>query len=263
LAAAPHPSLAPMQGPTPDGYAALTEKEKQTLRLIVRGHDAKSTARHLGLSVHTINERLRDARRKLSVSSSREAARLLFEREGTDPQNLADEQIGEAARQEGVGQDGRPDSGQSGRVARSRTGVVTMSLALGFLAVVAVPQIASAPEGSAASVSARTAEVEAAARRFLTLIDQGNWDESYALTTSTFQRQNTSKVWAGVSEQVRPPLGALVSRTMISHEDVPTPPHGHQVVKFRTNFANKPNVIEKVSLERAGNDWRVAGIYIE
>lgn len=61
---------------------ALSEKEKQTLRLIVRGHDAKSTARTLGLSVHTINERLRDARRKMAVSSSREAARLLLEAEG-------------------------------------------------------------------------------------------------------------------------------------------------------------------------------------
>jgi hypothetical protein len=128
---------------------------------------------------------------------------------------------------------------------------------------VALPQIASAPEGGAASANARTADVEAAARRFLTLIDQGRWDESYALTTTTFQQQNTSKVWADVSEQVRPPLGALVSRTMISHEDVPTPPHGHRIVKFRTNFANKANVIEKVSFERAGNDWRVAGIYIE
>ena len=62
-----------------EGFGALTEKEKQTLRLIVRGHDAKSVARSLGLSVHTINERLRDARRKMAVSSSREAARLLFD----------------------------------------------------------------------------------------------------------------------------------------------------------------------------------------
>ncbi|RZM06204.1 MAG: LuxR family transcriptional regulator, partial [Sphingomonas sp.] len=64
-----------------NGVPALTEREKQTLRLIVRGHDAKSVARSLGLSVHTINERLRDARRKLSVSSSREAARLLMDAE--------------------------------------------------------------------------------------------------------------------------------------------------------------------------------------
>ncbi len=33
-----------------EGYRALTEKEKQTLRLIARGHDAKSSARSLGLS---------------------------------------------------------------------------------------------------------------------------------------------------------------------------------------------------------------------
>jgi hypothetical protein len=50
---------------------------------------------------------------------------------------------------------------------------------------------------------------------------------------------------------------------MISHDDVPTPPHGYEVVKFRTNFANKANAIEKVSLERNGNDWRVAGVTIE
>ena len=79
------------------GYQALTEKEKQTLRLIVRGHDAKSMARHLGLSVHTVNERLRDARRKLEVSSSREAARLVLETEGDDPQKIGDNRMGEAA----------------------------------------------------------------------------------------------------------------------------------------------------------------------
>lgn len=63
----------------------LTEKEKQALRLLVSGHDAKSMARQLGLSVHTINERLRDARRKLATSSSREAARVLHEAECRTP----------------------------------------------------------------------------------------------------------------------------------------------------------------------------------
>ena len=83
---------------------ALTEKEKQTLRLIVRGHDAKSIARSLGLSVHTINERLRDARRKMAVSSSREAARLLLEAEDDKaglptPESFGDARIGaDAAR---------------------------------------------------------------------------------------------------------------------------------------------------------------------
>ena len=78
----------------------LTEKEKETLRLIVRGHDAKSSARELGLSVHTINERLRAARRKLDVTSSREAARLLLESEApfdnSTPENLGYKQLGDA-----------------------------------------------------------------------------------------------------------------------------------------------------------------------
>jgi DNA-binding CsgD family transcriptional regulator len=61
----------------------LTDREKVVLRLLAKGFDAKSAARELGLSVHTVNERLRSTRRKLQVTSSREAARLLLEREDT------------------------------------------------------------------------------------------------------------------------------------------------------------------------------------
>src|SRR3546814_7533883 len=78
------------------GIQALTEKEKETLRLLVDGHDAKSMARHLGLSVHTINEKLRDARRKMSASSSREAARQLRELEREGPENFGDRLLGDA-----------------------------------------------------------------------------------------------------------------------------------------------------------------------
>ena len=78
-----------------DGYDALTEKEKEMLRLMARGHDAKSAASALSLSVHTINERLRAARRKLAVTSSREAARLVLDREGEHHENLADKDLGE------------------------------------------------------------------------------------------------------------------------------------------------------------------------
>ncbi len=56
----------------------ITEREEAVLRLLVQGHEAKSIAATLGLSVHAVNERLRDARRKLGASSSREAARRFF-----------------------------------------------------------------------------------------------------------------------------------------------------------------------------------------
>jgi DNA-binding CsgD family transcriptional regulator len=76
----------------PLGVAALSEREKQVLRMLLHGHDAKSIARELDLSVHTVNEHLREARRKSGVSSSREAARRLAESEDTD--SIADKKFG-------------------------------------------------------------------------------------------------------------------------------------------------------------------------
>src|SRR3546814_15735518 len=73
------------------GINALTEKEKQTLRLIVRGHDAKSNARNRKLPVPKLHERLRDARRQFEVSNSRHAARLPFDAAG----RAAGESVGE------------------------------------------------------------------------------------------------------------------------------------------------------------------------
>lgn len=59
--------------------AKLTEREKEALRLLSRGYDVKSCARELGVSSNTITERLRSARTKMGLTSSREAARRLSE----------------------------------------------------------------------------------------------------------------------------------------------------------------------------------------
>nr|QQZ51419.1 helix-turn-helix transcriptional regulator [Phenylobacterium glaciei] len=75
-------------------FGTVTEREKETLRLLLNGHDAKSIAVALGLSVHTVNERLREARRKLGVSSSREAARLLAQVDGPGPNILGTNKLG-------------------------------------------------------------------------------------------------------------------------------------------------------------------------
>lgn len=66
-----------------DAPFGLSDKEREVLRLLTHGHDVKSAAASLGLSVHTVTERLRDARAKTGASSSRGAARLLAECEHT------------------------------------------------------------------------------------------------------------------------------------------------------------------------------------
>ena len=249
------------------GYQALTEKEKQTLRLMVRGHDAKSMARHLGLSVHTVNERLRDARRKLEVSSSREAARLVFDTEGERPQKLGDKEIGEAPAPEDMAP--RSDRRRTQRAAWVTAGVVTMSIIVGLFAlslfsggIESTTATSGQSPGEAAAPVAQS-EVTQAARHWLELGDQSRWKDAYLGTSTSFRKANTLELWTDTAVKVRPSLGALVSRTLLSQESVPAPPAGVEVVKFRTDFANKKGVIETVSLAREGSDWKVVGIYLD
>ena len=247
------------------GCQALTEKEKQTLRLIVRGHDAKSTARHLGLSVHTINERLRDARRKLSVSSSREAARQLLDHEGHFPDSVGDRLLGEAERTGGVRQDDTPDNGRGAarRAAWIMAGVVIMSFILGLLALASQPQPATSPADSPAQASAVEVEVVRSARDWLAVVDAGRWDDSWRATGESFRALNTAQAWADASEKGRVPLGRMLSRTHLTHDSVPAPPHGAEIVKFETRFDNRPRAIETLTLVRKGQAWKVVGYYID
>lgn len=239
-----------------DGFWALSEKEKQTLRLIVRGHDAKSIARSLGLSVHTINERLRDARRKMAVSSSREAARLLLEAEGVTPDSLGDTRIGEDLADPA----GDQGAGTAHRRSRILIGVALMTFALGLLALVLVPQISSPISATHAE---QGPEVADAARQWLGLIDQGRWEDSYNGTGAAFRKLNTLQTWTAVSQKVRLPLGALVSRTLLSQQSLPAPPNGYEVIKFRARYANKAEVVETVTLEREDGRWSVVGVMVE
>jgi DNA-binding CsgD family transcriptional regulator len=241
-----------------DGFAALTDKEKQTLRLIVRGHDAKSIARELGLSVHTINERLRDARRKLSVSSSREAARQLFDHEGAAPEKIGDSRLGEARSAADIA-DGRRAGATRHRPVL--IGGALMSLALALLAAIAVPTLAPSAPAPTDAATART--IEAAARDWLALLDRYDWVASFAATGASFRELNTLEQWSAASEKVRRPLGAVRSRVLLAQESVPAPPNGVELVKFRTSFANRADVTETVSLAEENGRWRIVGVYVE
>lgn len=245
---------------------ALTEKEKETLRLIVRGHDAKSSARHLGLSVHTINERLRDARRKLEVSSSREAARLLAATEARDPQNLADRQIGEAraANQDDKALPGT-EPAPSKRLAGAIAGVIIMSIMIGIAALAALTGQTPTATGSDSSPPVSEVESDAvvAARAWLMLGDEGRWSDGWRATADSFRKANSVERWTEAATKVRVPMGALLSRTAISAISVPTPPAGGEIVKFRSSFANRTEAIETVSLVREGGRLKVNGIYVE
>jgi DNA-binding CsgD family transcriptional regulator len=65
---------------------SLSDLEKRALRLLSEGHTAKSIAAATGCTPAAVNERLRQARRKTGVGSSRELARILRTQENRHEQ---------------------------------------------------------------------------------------------------------------------------------------------------------------------------------
>lgn len=66
---------------------ALSEGEKQCLRLVAQGFNSKEIARQLRVSEHTVDQRVRTSLRKFGVPSRKEAARLFVSVDQRSPQS--------------------------------------------------------------------------------------------------------------------------------------------------------------------------------
>ncbi|MGD9350150.1 MAG: DUF4019 domain-containing protein [Desulfobacterales bacterium] len=118
-----------------------------------------------------------------------------------------------------------------------------------------------------ADVDKETAAV-AAATAWLTLIDNGKYDDSWETAASYFKGAITKEYWQQTLTTVRKPLGKLVSRKIGSKtyaQSLPGAPDGEYVViQFKTSFENKKSAVETVTpmLDDDGI-WRVSGYYIK
>jgi DNA-binding CsgD family transcriptional regulator len=87
-AAKQSPDAPPLKRPD---LERLSRAEREVLQLLTEGHTSKSIASLTDRTVAAVNERLREARRKTGISSSRELARLL------KAQKARDEELGVAS----------------------------------------------------------------------------------------------------------------------------------------------------------------------
>jgi len=139
-----------------------------------------------------------------------------------------------------------------------------MSLLLGLIALATLPrQETTSAAGETAIVETKDPVIIDTARHFLELGDQGNWTEAYGMTGTRFHTANTLETWSKAAEKVRPPLGPMQSRALMSEQYLPAPPSGYEVVKFRTAFSNKANVVETVTLNREDGRWKVVGVTVD
>lgn len=128
----------------PDTFdlSVLNKGEREALDLLAQGHTAKSIANLTGRSIGSINERLREARRKTGAGSSRELARIFA------AQKNRDEQIGMAGAP--PGEASAPEAAAA--VARGPgKGVALMGFAMitGIAALALIPGLASPPQEAA------------------------------------------------------------------------------------------------------------------
>jgi DNA-binding CsgD family transcriptional regulator len=113
----------------------LNEAERRVLRLLAEGHTAKSIAVAINSTPAAVNERLREARRKTGLSSSREIARLVRSQESRH------EQIGVAAARRSVAALAEP----AAETWRPQTEVVGMFALLVVAATGAAALLSQAP----------------------------------------------------------------------------------------------------------------------
>jgi len=248
----------------------LSEREKETLRLLLAGHDAKSAAQTLGLSVHTINERLREARRKLGVSSSREAARRLAEAERRAPKSFGDEALGVS--------DAPPHPPSLTKAKRGRFaapslawligGMLIMSILIALAALTLSPaqNAAPAPTNPPAASTATDGAPVSAAQQWTALLDNEQWDASWQATSAAFKRQVDAATWASAAKAAQEPLGPVKRRTVetvINTTSLPGAPSGeYTVITFKSEFTRKKDAKEVVTLVHDGATWRVGGYFI-
>jgi len=107
----------------------------------------------------------------------------------------------------------------------------------------------------------------ASAEKWLTIVDNGNYSESWQKASEFFKQAVKQDQWEQAVRSVRKPLGKLVSRKLKSVSyttSLPGAPDGEYVViQFDTSFENKKSGIEIVTpmMDKNGN-WRVSGYYI-
>ncbi len=134
------------------------------------------------------------------------------------------------------------------------------------IVIVAVAAVVSVSVADAQVTEHRTGAVEAASA-WLTLVDSGEYGESWDEAAELFRAAMGRDRWVTTLGNVRGPLGAVLTRTVGSAEfttELPgAPPGAYVVIQFETSFANFPNAVETVTPMRdPDGSWRVSGYFI-
>lgn len=110
-------------------------------------------------------------------------------------------------------------------------------------------------------------DITTKAIQWLNIIDAGNYEQSWDQSAPFFQSQITRESWVQSLNQVRKPLGEVTSRQVKSSSEytkLPGAPDGQYVViTLDTDFAQKSNSIETLTISKVDDNWRAVGYFIK
>ena len=106
------------------------------------------------------------------------------------------------------------------------------------------------------------------AETWLTLIDEGKYEESWDESSSMFKNSVTKEQWVETMRINRPPLGKVLQRnvkTKSYETNVPgKPDREHVAIQFQTKFENKAIGIQTITPAKDSDGvWRVWGYFIK
>ncbi len=117
-----------------------------------------------------------------------------------------------------------------------------------------------------AAQDARPAEARQAARAWLALVDRSEGGEAWTRAGDKFRRTLSESRWQGALRDAREPLGANTGRRLLSTrfmEGIDGMPRGEYAqLQFRSSFAQREEVGERLTLERTARGWQVIGYFI-
>jgi hypothetical protein len=116
--------------------------------------------------------------------------------------------------------------------------------------------------------AAKRKAAEQTAQSWLALVDRGDYGGSWQEAATFFKSKVSKADWENALKQVRAPLGATGTRTLLGsmyQTDIPNAPKGEYVtIQYKTEFAGKTAFIETITpmLDQDKN-WRVSGYFVK
>ncbi len=108
----------------------------------------------------------------------------------------------------------------------------------------------------------------AAAGKWLALVDEGKYAESWGISAAYVRQAVTREKWHASMKAARMPLGKLKSRKLLAthyRTSLPGAPDGQYVViQYKTSFEKKAEAVETITpMKEKDGSWRVSGYYIK